>query len=251
MSKKPSRLTALQTAFCDNLRYQANATLPDNVDKDSMALYQELNFHNIESAVSPCFPVATKVVDKTLWHDLVKRFMHQYQISTPYYHDLPKAFIEFVAREPAISEYPYLLELLDYEWLELHVELTDADISNRLAPPTEAVFEQSLQLSPLAKMRTYHYPLDIIGPDNIPEKAEPFSVIVYRDKEDAVHFMRINEVTETLIKLIDHDGFTPLEAMLTLHQSFPDMKQEDFLAFAGGTVFDLVKASILVLKQAD
>jgi len=251
MSKKPSRLASLQQTFCDNLRYQDNVPLPDNFDKEQMALYQELNFHNIESAVSPCFPVARRIVETSCWNDLVKRFMHDYQINTPYYHDLPKAFIEFMKNEPPLAEYPFLLELLDYEWLELYVELKDESISELMVEANEAAFEQSLQLSPLAKMRTYHYPLDTVGPNSIPEKTEPFSVIVYRDSADKVQFMRINSVTEALVKLIDSDDYTPLEAMLTLHQSFPDMKQEDFLAFAGSTVFDLVKASILVLKQVN
>ena len=50
---------------------------------------------------------------------------------------------------------------------------------------------------------TYQWPVHSIGPDYLPEEMppEPTHLIVYRDREDAVHFLQINSVTQRLLAL--------------------------------------------------
>jgi hypothetical protein len=101
----------------------------------------------------------------------------------------------------------FLLELAHYEWVELALSL---DERNPFALATEGnggLLNKSPVLSPLAWPLSYRYPVHLIGPDFQPATPpdEPTHLLVYRNREDRVKFMKLNSVSRILLEMMQED----------------------------------------------
>ena len=71
-------------------------------------------------------------------------------------------------------------------------------------PGLDNLLDQPVALSPLAWPLAYQYPVHKIGPAFLPLEApeQPTFLIVYRDRQDDVHFMEITPITYRLLEII-------------------------------------------------
>lgn len=240
---------AVQKEFCLRLRQQGKGKLPDNVSENRMALYQALNFHSINSIIKECFPVVRSIITDEQWRRHMTRFLAHQNESTPYFNQLPKAFLDFFKTQSQYFEYAFLYELAHYEWLELYIELIDKSIETRLVVCDEQLFDSALQLSPCAFLAHYHYEVDKLGASYLSDKKTPLTVVVYRDANHKVHFMRINSMTNALLDYVSKKDLMPREAMEALHRQNVHIQKDDFMIFATQTLKKLVKSSILVSRE--
>ena len=76
---------------------------------------------------------------------------------------------------------PFMLELAHYEWVELALDVSDAQV------PAQG-------WSPLAWPLAYQWPVQRIGVDYQPltPPAEPTCLLVWRDAQDKVRFMQLS-----------------------------------------------------------
>ncbi len=241
-------LAKTQSDFTQRIRTQGETPLPANVTETRMAVYQELVLNNINTIIGACFPVMQQILSEEAWFDLVKGFLREYHATSPLFHELPKAFVDYLFDIRAPLSHPFLAELAHYEWLELHVSLIDADISDRLIDFNEDTLNAKLSLSPLARLHLYQYAVDKIGADYTPQETEPFAVVVYRNIDDEVNFYKLNEVTVRLIDLIDKQQMSVFDAIETLYQDFTSMPEEQFFSFSIATLKELANESMLVLN---
>ena len=83
------------------------------------------------------------------------------------------------------------------------------DVAEDTLPAYEPVADllaARLCLSPLAWSLGYQFPVHRIGPGFRPTEAqEPTYLVVYRDREDVVHFVEANAATARLLELIAGD----------------------------------------------
>jgi hypothetical protein len=69
---------------------------------------------------------------------------------------------------------------------------------------------------PLAWSLCYQFPVHTMGPDNLPEEtpAQPTYLMVYRNRQDEVHFLEITPVSPGLIALLqENETYTRLDAI--------------------------------------
>lgn len=228
-------LHSLQTAFAAHLRDPENQPAPADVEDRRMEIYRQLFFNNINKFLSGNFPVIRRLYSDDGWQRLVRDFYSEHHSQTPLFPELPKEFLRYLQeqREDRPGDPPFLLELAHYEWVELALSLDENELDQIQADPDGNLMDEVPVLSPLAWPLSYRYPVHRIKPGYVceepPEKAT--HLLVYRNREDRIRFMQLNDVTRLLLNLLLEDrGLTGRELLSqiadNIHHPQPEMVVE-------------------------
>lgn len=202
-----------QWAFTAHLRDPEQIACPDTIEDRRMAIYRELLFNNVKSFIENGFPVLHALYKKQeldhAWLALVRQFFAKHRSRSPYFVDIPAAFLAFVQTQYTLQadDPPFLTELAHYEWLELALmtRKTEPDWTqvNRYG---NLLTEQPI-LSPLAECHAYHWAVHTISPSCMPDEAlaQPVFIIIYRNAEDQVKFIEANPVTAHLFMCLQQN----------------------------------------------
>lgn len=207
----------VQLAFAAHIRDPLDHPVPQGIDARRMQVYVELFFNSIESLLAGCFPVSKRLLEEQAWRSLVREFIHHHPSESPYFLEVSQEFLSFV-QDAAVAGLPdFLLELLHYEWVELALGVSDVEFPVEDVDPAGDLLEGEVVVSPLARCLAYRYPVHEIGPHNQPSTVpeRPTELIVYRRRDDSVHFMRVNSLTLRLLALLAEasSGREALEAL--------------------------------------
>lgn len=215
MHSKPLNLAAQQAQFTAYVRDPEHTDVPLSLQPRRMIMYAELIFNNVESFLSSNFPVIRKILTETQWLQLVRDFFIQHTSKTPYFVEIPEEFLSYLQDgRKNVDDYPFLLELAHYEWVEMALSVSQETLS--INPPVTNLIDQPVQLSALAWPLAYQYPVQQISPDFLPLEApnQPTFLLVYRNEVDEVKFMDINPVTYRLLQLIGEQAGKPVRDYL-------------------------------------
>lgn len=197
-----------QARFTAYIRNPDKNPVPEGIKQDRMAMYAELLFNNIESFLSGNFPVLKKIHTKERWLQLVRDFFAEHQAQTPYFAEIPQEFLTYLQDERNYpDDYPFLLELAHYEWVEMALALAQEQVIYLNNIEIANLAEEPLIVSPLAWPLAYQYPVQSIAPDNLPAEvsAELTYIIVYRDSQDEVQFLKITPMTYQLVVFVQNN----------------------------------------------
>ena len=207
MSKSPRKIDfkAKQAEFSAYIRNPHTAPLPRDVPAKRMQMYRELFFNNVESFLSSNFPVLRKILNNTQWQQLAEDFFANHPCTSPYFSEIPEEFILYLQneREPNSNDYPFLLELAHYEWVEMALSISQESIAEtKIQQITD--LEQTISLSPLAWILAYQFPAHKISPDYLPRQApeQPSYLVVYRDSTDQVKFIELATLSFQLLQTV-------------------------------------------------
>ena len=210
---------AKQSEFAAYIRDPDNNPAPPDVKEQRITMYRELFFNNIDNFLSSNFPVLRQILDDRQWFELAQDFFARHRCQSPYFSEIPEEFLAFLQNERAnAGDFPFLLELAHYEWVEMALSIAKEDaIADQHQP--ENLLEQRLQVSPLAWPLAYRYPVHKIAPAFLPVEApaEPTFLIVYRDLQDEVLFLEITAMTYRLLDILQqNDGVSAKDGLKQL-----------------------------------
>ncbi|MBU1332509.1 MAG: putative DNA-binding domain-containing protein [Gammaproteobacteria bacterium] len=172
-----------QRAFAARIRQPAEQPLLAGVTAERMAVYEALFFNNIEGFISGAFPVLHRLIEASRWQRLVRSFIAEHQARTPYFLQISQEFLAWLQQGyvAEAGDPPFILELAHYEWVELALDVSEAE------GPQQG-------WSPLAWPLAYVWPVQRIGVDFQPTKppAGPTCLLVWRDGQDKVRFMQLS-----------------------------------------------------------
>ncbi len=233
-----------QLAFASHIRDPQQHPAPEGLEDRRMAIYRELMFNNLLGFLTNGFPVLSAIYSQQAWQRLARRFFAKHPCQSPYFVHIADEFLAFVCAEENLTadDFPFVPELAHYEWLELSLSVREAKPCAPMAPGT-------VQLSPLAEVVSYHYPVHLIGPDCIPQQPleQPVFLVVYRDSKHNVAFMLVNQVTAHLLAQIQQQPAS-LDALVKLMQlALPQLNQEDVARSTQETLDKLLHQGILSL----
>jgi hypothetical protein len=223
-----------QYAFAAHIRDPQGAPAPEGIDDRRMAIYRELFFNNLKSLLSNMFPVLAKLHDDRHWRGLVRKFMQRHRAKTPYFLQLPAEFLEFLQNEyePAPDDFPFLVELAHYEYIELALSISDE--ANELdGVDADGDLLTGIPVkSKLAWVYAYRYPVHRISSKFLPDTPadQPVYLAVYRDADDKVGFLELNAVTAGLLNAIEENE-TDQSGEALLRQLATDIGYSDTDAF--------------------
>jgi hypothetical protein len=231
-----------QLAFTAHIRDPDNSSLPEGVPAQRMAVYTELFFNNINEQLSGNFPVLRQILDDADWQAMVRDFMIRHRSETPLFTEVGLEFLAYLRdeREPQPGDWPFMLELAHYEYVELAVAISCADEGLGEYDPNGDLLEGRPLVGPTAWNLTYQWPVQTIGPEHLPDEVpqEPTHLVVYRDRQDEVGFIEINPVTRRLLELVESEpSATGEELLLTIAQELSH-PQPRVVVDAGQEIFN-------------
>ena len=199
-----------QRAFAARIRQPAEQPLLEGVPAERMAVYEALFFNNIEGFISGAFPVLHRLIEANRWQRLVRSFIAEHQSRTPYFLEISQEFLAWLQQGyvAEAGDPPFILELAHYEWVELALDVSEAEL------PAQG-------WSPLAWPLAYQWPVQRISADFQPSEppAEPTCLLVWRDGQDKVRFMQISPFAYQLAARLQA-GEASEPALLELAQQY-------------------------------
>lgn len=211
-----SALQQAQLGMAAHLRDPDSQPAPGGVEERRLQIYRDLIFNNIDNFLRSGFPVLHSLYTPGQWLELVRAFINGHRSHTPYFPEIGQEFLGFLMHEHSLRECdpPFMLELAHYEWVELALDIAQEELPAPQA--VENLAGQVLQLSPLAWVLSYSYPVHRIGPGYRPDVAEPTFLCVYRDRQDKVCFIALNAATARLLELLRDNETRPAVDVLEL-----------------------------------
>ncbi|NOR19731.1 MAG: DUF2063 domain-containing protein [Xanthomonadales bacterium] len=205
----PEALAKLQTSFAGHIRNPESVPALDGIEDRRMAIYRELFFNNIVTFLSSNFPVLKTLFSKQDWGNLCRDFYTDYRCHTPLFPEIPREFLRYLQnhRRDHEGDPPFMLELAHYEWVELALELDEAEVDAIEVNPKGDLLNGIPVLSPLAWPLSYQYPVHEIRvdfqPDTVPDK--PTHLLVWRQQNFSIKFMQLNEISLLLLQKLKED----------------------------------------------
>lgn len=150
-----------------------------------LGLYRELVFNNIADGLANAFPLTRALLSPKEWNGLTERFFASWDC-TPYAYwqmsgELPKyaALAELRLRK----KYPWLLDLLKFEWTEISVYMME-DIPEPETSQRGSLLRDRLFVNPHLQLLQVAYPVHTLAPGKITrEDKGQYHILVYRDPE--------------------------------------------------------------------
>lgn len=240
-----------QYAFAAHIRDPEHNPGPDDVEDRRMAIYRELFFNNLHSLLSQTFPVLKKLHDAEKWRALVRQFMVSHQAQTPYFLEIPQEFLVFLqtAYELQDDDFPFLIELAHYEWVELALSVsqeTNADVQVDLEGDLLAGIPVK---SKLAWTYAYQFPVHRITTKFQPQEPgeQPTFLAVCRKANEDMDFMELNPVTARLLELIEsNESESGRDLLQNLAQEINYQDVEALVTHGGSAMEDMRRAEILL-----
>ena len=122
--------------------------------------YRRIVFGVVKDTLKTAFPIARKFLGKKKWKKLVYYFFANHQCKTPQVWKLPLELREFYREHqfPFKEEFPFLSELLHFEWLDIEVfMMEDAEIPEFTIQPRPE--QKTIVANPEIKILGLQYPI--------------------------------------------------------------------------------------------
>jgi len=208
MAERPE-FQAKQYAFAAHIRDPQHVPAPGGVEDRRMAVYRELFFNNLRSLLSGMFPVLKKLHADDKWRRMIRQFMQKHQAQTPYFLELPAEFLNFLQNEyePEDDDFPFLVELAHYEYIELALSVSEECNDPEGVDPDGDLLAGTPVKSVLAWVYAYEYPVHRISAEFQPTTPgeQPVYLAVYRGSNDKVGFLELNPVTAGLLNAVEEN----------------------------------------------
>lgn len=233
-----------QHAFARHLRDPRRAPRPAGVPARGMGVYQELVGNNLQGFVDSAFPVCRAILGEARWLRLGRRFRRDWPLRTPWFREIPREFMRFLADTPGLRLPRWLPELAHYEWVELAADIADAPIPPH--DPGGDLRHGTVVLNPVLFNLTYAWPVHRIGPDWRPRRPVATQLLVYRDADDVVRFSETNPVTARLLALL---AATPQSGAAAARQIAGELQHGDpekLIDFAVELLADLRRQGVVL-----
>jgi len=195
-----------QYAFARHIRDPKNNPAPVDAEDRRMAIYRELFFNNLLNLLGQTFPVLKKLLTKDKWRSLVRQFMVCHEAQSPYFLEVPHEFVKFLESGYTLEDddYPFLVELAHYEWVELALSVSDVENDVTDIDQSGDLLEGIPVASKLAWVFSYQYAVHRINAEFLPSEPgeQPTCLAICRKSNDDMDFMELNPVTARLFELI-------------------------------------------------
>ena len=225
-----------QSEFVAYIREPEKNAVPAGIKKQRMNMYRELFFNNINSFLTSNFPVLRKILDDDQWNEIAQGFFSKHSCGTPYFSEIPEEFIQYLQheRESSPLDPPFMLELAHYEWVEMALSISKDELPAEDFSLIEKPLEYKITLSPLAWPLVYQYPVNEISSEFQPSEppGKPTYLVVYRNPDFDVKFVKISPLTFGLLHLLQESG--SMAARDCLKQIASEAQQTDLEVIIDG-----------------
>lgn len=227
-----------------HLRDPHHTRRPTGVPQRRMAVYNELLFNNLCGFVDSCFPVSRQILGEGRWRRLCRTFYRDWPSHTPWFREIPREFVRYLAQARIAQPLPrWLPDLARYEWAELAVDVMD--VTPAVHNPQGDLMQGRALLNPARVDVVSEWPVHRIGPAWQPRQTEATFLVVFRDAQHQVRFSEINAVTARVLVLLE-EGRTGQEALQQLAHDMAHPDPQALLGFGQQLLSSLQAQGILL-----
>lgn len=223
MKAKQISFHSTQRQFCDWIR-NPELEPPQSFAVNRMQVYRDLLFNNVCSFINLVFPVAQAMLPEQQWQQLLIEFFQKSQCQSPFYNDISLQFREYLNEQqhPILQQYPWLAELLQYEWLELYLDTVEIE-----SPALTQ--DRDWQLTTQIWVLAYQYPVYQWTTAMTPALVEltPSAIMVWRDEVDRVRFEVLFPLFAVLIEQLNQNRFMQLDLYQVIESLLPDLSAQE------------------------
>ncbi|ANI88766.1 hypothetical protein A9P82_05370 [Arachidicoccus ginsenosidimutans] len=153
-------------SYCRTGEYE----ILENVNEKNVSQYRRLVFNVVDDMLQTAYPLTFELLTKDEWTNITKEFFANHACISPQVWSMPKEFYEYLSAGEnhfLIKKYPFILELLWFEWLEVEMFMMedkavdysiDGNIENDL-----------LVINPEVHLQHFHYPVHLKNAKEISE----------------------------------------------------------------------------------
>jgi hypothetical protein len=248
MNAQATDFQEFQRAFGRHLRDPRRNPRPAGVPARRMGVYNELLFNNICGFLDACFPICRALLGDQRWRRLNRSFYRDWPLHTPWFREIPREFVRYLAEAVIAQPRPaWLAELAHYEWVELALDVIDAPTPPH--DPAGDLLGSRIVLNPACMVLAYAWPVHRIGPGYRPRKPAATHLVVFRDAQDQVRFVEINPATARLLALLGEADGPGASALGRIAAELQHPAPDQLLAFGTQLLADL-RAQGIVLGTA-
>jgi len=217
-----------QAEFTSHIRNPSQVPRPAGVKDRGMAVYREIVFNNMMSTLTACFPVAKSTLGIRQWTRIVRTFFAQHACRTPLFRQIPEEFLHWLESSPIENLPVYLYSLAHYEWIELALTVSDAQLDPERYITDGDLLSGRPALAPALQVLQYPFQVQQICPNFKPTKPddEPTHILTFRNLEDDVRFIVLNPVSARLVALLAEARLTGAEALQIIATELQHPKPE-------------------------
>ncbi|MCB4361789.1 putative DNA-binding domain-containing protein [Quatrionicoccus australiensis] len=234
-----------QRDLAAHLRAPRQASRPAGVPARRAGVYRELVFNKLCSFLDPCFPLARQLLGEPRWRRLCRSFLRDWHLHTPWFREIPGEFVRYLGEATIRQPLPaWLAELAHYEWAELAVDVMET--GKITANPAGDLMDAVIVLNPALLNLAYRWPVQHIGPDYRPRRAQPTHLVVYCAADDAVRFSEISPLTARLLELLADEATSGRRLLLRLADEIGHPQPELLLSYGRELLTELRGQGILL-----
>jgi len=229
-----------QLAFTHWIRHSDSAPLPNHVSALRMQIYRDLIFNNISSFIEHTYPVTQALLPSDIWMNLIDLFFKHGQCDSPYYYDISMHFKDFVDLKSTElfqnlhQDYPWLRELMQYEWMELYVdmaeviwhddhssEMTDMDIQ-------QLISTHSFALKTTCWILAYQHPVHTWSTTTTLADIQPIPtcLLIYRNQSDEIQIHQLHPLWAFFMETIQSQEVTHFSTLTLQLQEATQLTKE-------------------------
>lgn len=248
-----SNFQTTQYAFAAHIRKPDTNTAPGNIEDRRLKIYRELFYNNVEGFMSTTYPVLCNILGQQRWHTLIRDYFATHKAHTPLFSEMPREFLVYLEEErnPQADDFPFMLELAHYEWVELALSISELDNDTSKLSDTADFLNKPPVLSRLAWLLSYNYPVHMISKDYLPTEAESQITHIIASRlvdDDKVNFTEVNPVIARLLQLVSENDKN-LTGQQLLEQIAKELKNPDtqsIVNFGLQTLTELFDKNIII-----
>lgn len=217
----------LQKRFAHYLRKPEESSFDEISEPRRLHVYRDLIRNNLQSFLNSAFPVSRKVLGEELWRLAGDSFRANYQSESPYFTDISGGFVDYlqVAEIQALQSYPFIRELVHYEWVELTVSLSQLPSEPGLLSEVELTAARLL-VNPSAQVLRYQFPVHQVSVEHQPQQplSEALLLVVFKNTAGLVKFIQLNPLTALLLQhLQQHPQLTLAQLQAAMEEALPQL----------------------------
>ena len=178
----------------------------DGIVPSRLPHYRRLVINVVRDAMSQAYPLTEKLLGADRFVVLVDEFFAKHNCQEEQLYKMTGELLVFFLNNPEhtlLQEFPCLMDLLRFEWLEMEMYMME-DAEMPMAKPAGDWLNDCIILNPEHRLLKFDYPVFKVAPQELATyQASSYFCMAYRQPETLkIIFTEVSAVTAAILELI-------------------------------------------------
>lgn len=216
--------------------YCRQGQLPEmrGIHQNNIKQYRRLVYNIVDDMLQNAYPITYDFLAQEEWDDLVNDFFSHHPCQSPQVWYMPKEFLMYHqhGQQAIIKNYPFLLELLWFEWLEVELfMMEDKEVSCK---KRGNLLSDKLVLNPEHSFQHFRFPVHRKKPSEIVSGDEGhYFLVLHRDPlSGRIDVTEVAAPALRMLELLAQEPSTVMDILAILCKELDLSLTEEMKAYA-------------------